>query len=394
MIPKYRKQFNAAYTPEKYREMLEMIQKEASGHDTLFRVSESPVFLTRDFQEKLDDACESIISQIKNIPAEELEKAIPKDHNVPNDTPQPHFFTIDFGICQDEAGNVVPQLIELQAFPTLYAFQKELEKALCTTYPFLDALKPEMTDEEYYAELRQLIIGEENPENVILLEIFPEKQKTNIDFYLTEKKLGIQPVCLTQIEKAGKKLFYQNNGKRTEIKRIYNRVIFDELDKIPGLQLSFDFRDELDVQWITHPNWFFKISKFLLPKLQHRFVPKSYFLNEFPASEPLENFVLKPLFSFAGTGINLHPTQETVDQIADKENYILQRKVNYAPLFEDINGDFSKAEVRLLYIWQENEARPKLMNYLIRMTKAEMVNVDFNKKNAIWIGGTTAFFEK
>lgn len=394
MIPKYRKQFNAAYTPEKYREMLEMIQKEASGHDTLFRVSESPVFLTRDFQEKLDDACESIISQIKNIPAEELEKAIPKDHNVPNDTPQPHFFTIDFGICQDEAGNVVPQLIELQAFPTLYAFQKELEKALCTTYPFLDALKPEITDEEYYAELRQLIIGEENPENVILLEIFPEKQKTNIDFYLTEKKLGIQPVCLTQIEKAGKKLFYQNNGKRTEIKRIYNRVIFDELDKIPGLQLSFDFRDELDVQWITHPNWFFKISKFLLPKLQHRFVPKSYFLNEFPASEPLENFVLKPLFSFAGTGINLHPTQETVDQIADKENYILQRKVNYAPLFEDINGDFSKAEVRLLYIWQENEARPKLMNYLVRMTKAEMVNVDFNKKNAIWIGGTTAFFEK
>ena len=394
MIPKYRKQFNAAYTPEKYREMLEMIQKEASGHDTLFRVSESPVFLTRDFQEKLDDACESIISQIKNIPAEELEKAIPKDHNVPNDTPQPHFFTIDFGICQDEAGNVVPQLIELQAFPTLYAFQKELEKALCTTYPFLDALKPEMTDEEYYAELRQLIIGEENPENVILLEIFPEKQKTNIDFYLTEKKLGIQPVCLTQIEKAGKKLFYQNNGKRTEIKRIYNRVIFDELDKIPGLQLSFDFRDELDVQWITHPNWFFKISKFLLPKLQHRFVPKSYFLNEFPASEPLENFVLKPLFSFAGTGINLHPTQETVDQIADKENYILQRKVNYAPLFEDINGDFSKAEVRLLYIWQENEARPKLMNYLVRMTKAEMVNVDFNKKNAIWMGGTTAFFEK
>lgn len=374
--------------------MLDIVKSESGGHETLFRVSESPVFLTRDFQNNLENACESIITQIKNMPDEEFRKAIPTNHDVPNDTKQPHFFTIDFGICENEQGEVVPQLIELQAFPTLYSFQKELQNALVETYPFLEELKPAVSDSEYYAELRKLIIGDENPENVILLEIHPEKQKTNIDFYLTEKKLRIKPVCLTEIRKKGKKLFYDNNGVPTEIKRIYNRVIFDELDKIEGLKTDFDFRDELDVKWITHPNWFFKISKFLLPKLHHEYVPKSYFLNEFPENENLENFVLKPLFSFAGSGINLHPTKEITDAIRDKENYILQRKVNYAPLFEDINGDFSKAEVRLLYIWQEDEERPKLMEHLVRMTKAAMVNVDFNKKDAIWIGGTTAFFEK
>ncbi len=169
-------------------------------------------------------------------------------------------------------------------------------------------------------------------------------------------------------------------------------MIFDELDRIPDLKTEFDFREEVDVKWITHPNWFFKISKFLLPLLDHQFVPKSYFLNEFPETEKLENFVLKPLFSFAGSGVNLEPTKEITDAIQDKENYILQRKVNYEPIFEDIHGDFSKAEIRLLYIWRENDERPVLLENLGRMTKAAMVNVDFNKKDAIWIGSSNAFF--
>ena len=158
------------------------------------------------------------------------------------------------------------------------------------------------------------------------------------------------------------------------------------------MKTAFDFREDLDVTWVTHPNWFFKISKFLLPKLQHDFVPKSYFLNDFPKDEKVENFVLKPLFSFAGSGVNLHPTWEQINSIQDQENFIMQRKVQYAPIFEDPNGEFSKAEIRLLYVWPENEEQPTLMEYLVRMTKAEMVNVDFNKKDAIWIGGTTAFF--
>lgn len=391
MIPKYRKQFNEAFSDEKYKELKEIL-KQKGGIEPGFRISESPIFLTKEFENKLIDASESIISQIKTLPAETLQKAIPDNCRVPNDTDQPHFFTIDFGVCKNKNGDIEPQLIELQAFPSLYAFQKTYEDTFCELYPFLSNIRNTMPHEDFKQYLKDLIVGDENPENVILLEIFPEKQKTAIDFALTEQLLGIKTVCLTKVKKKGKKLYYENNGQLVEIKRIYNRVIFDELDRIPDLETAFDFREEVDVKWITHPNWFFKISKFLLPLLKHQFVPKSYFLHEFPEDENLENFVLKPLFSFAGSGVNLNPTKEITDAIEDKENYILQRKVTYEPVFEDINGEFSKAEIRLLYIWRENDERPILLENLGRMTKAAMVNVDFNKKDAIWIGSSNAFF--
>ncbi|RQO40805.1 hypothetical protein DBR39_07650 [Chryseobacterium sp. KBW03] len=391
MIPKYRKQFNQEFSQEKYSQ-LKNILAEKGGTEPTFRVSESPIFLTKKFESQLIEASESIISQIKALPAETLQKAIPDNCRVPNDTHQPHFFTIDFGICKNENGEIEPQLIELQAFPSLYAFQKVYEETYCEVYPFISEIKNPMPRETFKNYLKELIVGDENPENVILLEIFPERQKTAIDFALTEKLLGIKTVCLTKVKKEGKKLYYENNGKLTEIKRIYNRVIFDELDNIPDLITEFDFREEVDVKWITHPNWFFKISKFLLPLLQHQFVPKSYFLHEFPNNENLQDFVLKPLFSFAGSGVDLNPTKEITDSIQDKENYILQRKVHYAPIFEDTNGEFSKAEIRLLYIWRENDERPILLENLGRMTKAAMVNVDFNKKDAIWIGSSNVFF--
>ena len=391
MIPKYRKQFNQEFSQEKYQQ-LKYILKQKGGIEPTFRISESPLFLTKAFEAKLLDASESIISQIKALPAETLQKAIPDNCRVPNDTDQPHFFTIDFGICKSENGDIEPQLIELQAFPSLYAFQKVFEETFCEVYPFLSEIRNPMPHETFKNYLKELIVGDENPENVVLLEIFPEKQKTAIDFALTEQLLGIKTVCLTQVKKEDKKLYYEHGCQLIQIKRIYNRVIFDELDRIPDLKTEFDFREEAEVEWVTHPNWFFKISKFLLPLLKHQFVPKSYFLHEFPENENLDNFVLKPLFSFAGSGVNLNPTKEITDAIDDKENYILQRKVTYEPIFEDINGEFSKAEIRLLYIWKESDERPVLLENLGRMTKAAMVNVDFNKKDAIWIGSSNAFF--
>ena len=392
MIPKYRTQFNGEFSQEKYQKVNELI-KEKTGYEAGFRISESPIFLSNEFCKKLEDASESIFVQIKNMSAEELSKAIPANCNVPNDTKKPHFVAIDFGICQDENGNVIPQLIELQAFPSLFGFQKLFEEVITEVYPFLNELKNSFPKDEYIKKLKQVIVGNENPENVILLEIYPEKQKTAIDFVVTEQYLGIKTVCLSKIKKEGKKLFYENDGKLIQINRIYNRVIFDELDKIEGLETEFDFREDIDLEWITHPNWFFKISKYILPKLKHEFVPKSYFLPDFPETEQLENFVLKPLFSFAGSGVNLNPTQEIINSIEDKENYILQRKVTYAPLFEDINGEFSKAEIRLLFAWNAEDENPELFVNLVRMTKAAMVNVDFNKKDAIWIGSSMAFFE-
>lgn len=393
MIPKYRTQFNTEYSEEKYEQVKKMLEERA-GAPAEFRLSESPIFLSEEFKQKLNNACNSIINQIKNMSDEELQKAIPKNVNVPNDTNHTHFLAIDFGVCKNEKGEIEPQLIELQAFPTLYAFKQEYEEVMAEVYPMLKAMRNSATKEDYIQLLKEVILDGENPENVILLEIFPEKQKTYIDFALTEKFLGIKTVCLTKIKREGKKLFYEKDGKLIPIHRIYNRVIFDELDRYPDLKTELDFREAYDVTWVTHPNWFFKVSKFILPRLEHEYVPKSYFLDEFPADEKLENFVLKPLFSFAGSGVNLDPTQEEIDSISDKHNYIMQRKVFYEPLFEDIRGEFSKAEIRVMYVWKENEELPRQILNLARMTKVAMANVDFNRKDAIWIGSSMAFFEK
>ena len=391
MISKHRKEFNKEFSGESYQKVQDLI-KERCAIESGFRISESPVFLPNSFREKLIDASNSIIEQIKSMSATDLGKAIPKNCYVPNDTEKPQFLAIDFGICKDEKGEISPKLIELQAFPSLYGFKKYYEEILIDVYPFIGNLKNSLAKEDYIAKFKKLVVGNENPENVILLEIFPEKQKTAVDFHVTEKMLGIQTICLTKVKKEGRKLYYEKDGRKIPIHRIYNRVIFDELDRIPDLKLEFDFREEADVEWVTHPNWFFKISKFILPKLNHEFIPKSYFLHEFPADEKLEDFVLKPLFSFAGSGVNLNPTQKEIDEIQDKENFIMQRKVSYEPLFEDINGEFSKGEIRMLFFWNPEDENPEWVINLVRMTKAAMVNVDFNKKDAIWIGSSMAFF--
>ena len=292
MIEKYRKQFNQEFSKEKYDLTQDKIA-ESAGIEAGFRLSESPIFLSKDFKNKLDDACKTIVEQIKKIPQEVFDKAIPANCKVPNDNAKPHFLAIDFGICKDKNGEIVPQLIELQAFPTLYAFQEEYEGVISEVYPFLQDLRNSMPKPQYIQFLKDVIVGDENPENVILLEIYPEKQKTSVDFALTEKYLGIKTVCLTKVKKEGKKLFYEQDGKLIPINRIYNRVIFDEIDNIPDLQTEFDFREDVDVKWITHPNWFFKISKYILPLLEHESVPKSYFVPDFPANEKLEDFTAK-----------------------------------------------------------------------------------------------------
>jgi hypothetical protein len=73
--------------------------------------------------------------------------------------------------------------------------------------------------------LKKLIAAGSAPENVVLLEIFPEQQKTRIDFRCTETYLGIKTVCLTDLVKEGNALFYLKDGRKTKIDRIYNRLI-------------------------------------------------------------------------------------------------------------------------------------------------------------------------
>jgi hypothetical protein len=229
---------------------------------------------------------------------------------------------------------------------------------------------------------------------VILLEIDPLNQNTAIDFIVTRAYTGIEPVHIGDVKREGRKLYYQKDGRKIQVKRIYNRVIFDELLTRTDLKLDFNLTEEVDVEWAGHPNWFFRISKFTMPFIKSEYVPECKFLSEFTSfPDDLQNYVLKPLFSFSGTGIKFHVTPDDLKQIPANqyENFLLQRKVHYEPVIHAPDG-LVKTEIRLLFIWEKDQPKPTLVTNLARLSRGEMIGVKFNK-NKTWVGGSVAFFE-
>jgi hypothetical protein len=397
MIPELRTQFNENFTEEKYQSFLEDLDSKHHGN-IVFRVAETPVFIPKDFTKKMLDACESIVDIIVEPGFKKLtDRAIPKKDEVPNENEHTDFIAFDFGICENEKGELEPQLVEMQGFPTLFAFQNYypqiLEKHFEIPANFSHYLNG-YNDNTYTQLLKQIILGNHEPENVILLEIKPHEQKTRIDFYCTQDYLDIPIVCLTELEQEGKKLYYKKDGKKIAVKRIYNRIIFDELDQVKkDLGPVVDITQPLDVEWAPHPNWFYRISKFTLPFIEHPYVPETFFLNEVTQLPgDLDNFVLKPLFSFAGQGVIIDVTKDDVDKITDPENWILQRKVKYADVIKT-PGVPAKAEIRIFYFWEKGAARPVAVNNLARLSKGKMIGVRYNMDKD-WVGGSVAYFEK
>ncbi|WP_223650071.1 hypothetical protein [Hymenobacter psoromatis] len=396
MIPEPRQQFNAAFSPARYQQMLADIDQQLPGQ-LEFRVAETPVFVPAALRDRLIKAGQDIIQVLQEPDFKQLtEAAIPAGQRVPDEDAHAEFLTFDFAVCRDEQGELEPQLIEMQGFPSLYAFQAYLPEVFSRHYPIAATVSPflKVTDQAaYLIELKELLLGGEDPAHVILLELFPEQQKTRIDFALTKKYFGIEAVSLPDVIKRGRQLFYIKDGREIQIKRIYNRIIFDELARYPNLRPAFNLLDEVDITWVGHPNWFFRISKFTLPLIKSQYAPSSFYLQDlttYPAD--LENYVLKPLYSFAGAGVKLHITSADLDAITDKDNYLLQRKVTYAPVIQSPDG-LVKCEIRLLYTWPQAAAYPKLVAGLARLSRGEMIGVDFNK-NKDWVGGTTPLFER
>lgn len=391
MIPDIRKQINAAFTEAKYQAFVHELNT-TFKYPTDFRSAESPIFLTKDITKQLVEACNEIVDQLQSSEfRNHAENSIPRGLAVPHETPHPAFLQIDFGIGKDQNGNFIPQLIELQGFPSLYGYQAFLNDTTRKHYFIPENYGASFNGyvrETYEQLLRDVIVGNSDPKNVVLLEIEPEKQKTRIDFAVMERMLDIKTVCLTVVKKRGKKLFYSEGGKEIPIERIYNRVIFDELER-KGVQTEFKFTDEVEVHWVGHPNWYFRISKHTLPFLRSKYVPDCHFvsdLKEYPSD--LHKYVLKPLYSFAGLGVDIDVTKEKLASVKDKSLYLLQRKVEYADLIETPDG-FSKAEVRMMFIWKE---KPILVKNLVRLSKGKMMGVDFNK-NKTWVGSTIAYHE-
>ncbi|HET9825446.1 MAG TPA: hypothetical protein VFP87_08930 [Chitinophagaceae bacterium] len=398
MIPALRKAFNDNYTHEKYKAFMKELSDVHPGQLD-FRVAETPVFIDQGFKKKILDSCEKIVDLIVDPRFKEYTKnAVPPALNVPNEDNHPDFMSFDFGVCINEEGRYEPQLIEMQGFPTMFAYQvllPEISKKHFHVPEYFDCYLHGYTKETYLHLLKEIILRNHDPKNVILLEVVPEQQKTRIDFFATEDYLGIKMVCLTDLIKEGNKLYYKNDGKKTQVKRIYNRLIFDDLQKH-----SPEVRDkgkilfeELDVEWVPHPNWFYRISKYTLPFIHHPYIPETYFLNDIiqPPGD-LENYVLKPLFSFAGQGVIIDIAPGDFDKIKDPENWILQKKVKYADVIETPDGP-AKVEVRIFYFWRPGEKRPVPGNNLARLSKGKMIGVRYNEDKT-WVGSSFCWFEK
>jgi hypothetical protein len=395
MVPALREEFNRNYTPEKYRQFLEALDK-ACGTHIGFRVSETPCFATKSLLDQMAQYGHELVSQLVDNPQylRTSDASVPAQYNVPNQSPRPMFVQVDFGLVRDANSELQPKLVELQAFPSLYGYQALSAQQYIESYDLacnLGVFLSGHNSNSYWKLMRELIVAGHHAENVILMEIDPDHQKTLPDFLVTQRELGIAIVDILSLKKRGRKLFYAKDGREIEVRRIYNRCIVDELER-KEVTLPFDLRDELDVEWAGHPNWYFRISKFSIPYLKHPCVPKTWFLDEageLPKNN--ENSLLKPLYSFAGVGIKFAPTQADIDAIPpdQRHNYILQERVRFEPVIQTPHG-LTQMEIRMMYVWPEGGDFTCVLP-LVRMGRGMMMGVDHNR-NLEWVGGSSALW--
>ncbi|WP_339708457.1 hypothetical protein [Algoriphagus aquimarinus] len=396
MIESRRAQFNTEFSIEKYQAFLEDLAADFNYSPT-FRVAETPFFIPDEVKKQLEAACEEVCAFVRKQGFMAItQRAIDLNTAVPNEDAHTQFMAINFGICE-ENGRITPKLIEVQGFPSIFNFQFNLFRKIQKYYPFTSEMTPYLSgmhEDAYLNKLKEVVLNGNDISEVVLLEIEPEKQNTKIDFYYCYRDLGIPIICVTEVIKEGEQLFYRNGaGEKVRIKRIYNRVIFDELDLRKDLKLQFSFEEKLDVEWAGHPNWYTRISKFILPYMQGQYFIETKLLSELEEiPEDLENYVLKPLFSFSGSGVVFNVTKADVKVVKDKDLYILQKKVAYAPVIQSPEGKV-KVEVRILALWLEKDEKPTLVGNLVRLSRGEMIGVKFNKDKD-WVGGSIGLFEK
>jgi hypothetical protein len=396
MIASAREIYNSSFDEEKYKAFVQYLNS-CFNYTIPFRVAESPIFIDKAFQDKLMDASDEIIQFLVRPDYKKItEAAIPPSLYVPNETDHSLFLALDFAVVKNENNELIPQLIEMQGFPSLFGWQHFIAKQYPKFFHIAPGLTSNfgLTSDEYERKLKSVLLNGHRAENVVLLEIDPMKQNTAIDFMITEQLTGVAPLHIGDVEVEGRNLFYRKAGRKIPIHRIYNRVIFDELIKRKDLTLDFNLTQDVDVEWAGHPNWFFRISKFSMPFIKSQYIPECKFLNEYETiPKDLENFVLKPLFSFSGSGVIFHLSPKDIDAIPkeDRKNFLLQRKVNYEPVIQAPDG-LVKTEIRIMFIWEEGTPRPLPFTNLARLSRGEMIGVKFNKDKT-WVGGSVCFFE-
>lgn len=436
MIANLRSFFNHAYRPERYSELLARLE-ERCGTPVEFRVAETPTFFTLQFLDAISQSgvrlCQRLLADPAYLAA--AAQAVPAGYRVAAETAHPNFLTADFSLVRDQDGQLTPRLVEMQAFPSVYGFQTELSAAYRQVFSLDEAVGSQLgiklgsflsglSEDAYWQLLRQTIVGSHDPETVVLTEVDPHHQKTLPDFNVTARRLGIAVVDITSLQPEGNRLIYVNAaGRRIPVSRIYNRAIADELIA-RRIQLPFDLERPWDVEWAGHPNWYFLISKFSIPYLCRPIpgdqssptgqpdpvVPPAVFLSDFlagpgreqlqavgvplpsPASDAVySNLLLKPLFSFAGKGIQFDPTHAQLESIPPQRrgDYLLQQRMAFVSTVETPFGP-TQAEIRILYAWPDSGQLTPMLP-LVRLGRGRMMGVDHNR-NLEWVGASAAFY--
>jgi hypothetical protein len=394
VIPHLRQRFNATFDEGRYRAFVGDLERRA-GADIHFRVSETPCFFPRELMDRLAGTGAELIDQLMSNPEyrRASDATIPPEFHARHEGDHPLFVQVDFGLLRGADGRIEPRLVELQAFASLYGLQRELADQYRESWGLPSELRTFLGDLDgpaYDALVRRAIVGGHDPDEVVLMEIDPGHQKTRPDFVVTERRWGVRAVDVRSIVQQGRRLFYPADGRHVPIRRIYNRTIVDELVR-RGVKPPFDYAGDLDVEWAGHPNWYFRISKFSLPWLKHPSVPRTWFLDRLEAvPEDRENFVLKPLYSFAGSGIVFEPTDEDLAAIPPdrRREYVLQERVRFTPVIETPHGP-TQVEIRIMYIWLDRLV-PVLP--LVRMGRGKMMGVDHNR-NMEWVGASAGLIE-
>ncbi len=402
MDPVLRSAFNAAYTPDFYARYLAQLEAKV-GCPIPFRVAESPLFMPLALRDTLAKAATEIVEQIsERALIERMKRAIPPHLDVPGMDALPSCAQVDFAIVRAPDGSLEGKVVELQAFPSLYALmviQSDTVAELLAKIPGLERKWSiyfgGLDREAFIARFRRAVLGGEEPEHVVLLDLDPPAQKTYPDFVATKMLTGVDALCPTALVKEGRRLFRRVDGKLVPVRRIYNRVVFDELEQ-KRVELPFKYTDDLDVTWCSHPNWYWTWSKYTLPFVDHPAVPRARYVSDLervPDDHELERFVLKPLFSFAGSGVKVDPTRADIEAIpaADRDKWIVQEKITYEPALLMPDGNGVKAEVRMMFLRAPDEPKPTLVLNLVRMSRGKMLGVDQNR-DLTWVGGSVGIW--
>jgi len=394
MIPAWRERFNREFSVLRYRNFLRQLERR-TGVSIEFRVSETPCFFPGVLLDNLVKVSRDLVAQLLGNAAyrRAADAIVPPAFRLPAAESLPTFLQVDFGLVVTDAG-LEGRLVELQAFPSLYGFQLALAETTREVYGLegLGMFLGELTRDQYLATVGRAIVGGHDPAQVVLMEIDPARQKTRPDFEVTAQLWGVRAVDVRGVTRQGRRLCYWRDGALTPIARIYNRVIPDELRRI-GRSLPFDYRDDLDVEWAGGPDWFFRISKFSIPWLKHPWVPVTHFLSNLGAMPPdRDEWVLKPLFSFAGGGIVFGPTDRDLAAIRGeaRSQYVLQKRVAFTPVIQTPHGP-TQAEIRIMFV-REGETFRAVMP-LVRMGRGRMMGVDHNK-GLEWVGASAALIDR